>query len=231
MNQLANSTNSFSWRARDTNRVDIKVALAAHSQHSSQSTEDDSVRVLEEDDPLSPFFLPLLHEPMLMEKGVDVPMSVRLRLDLAGRGGKSCLDVHEGGNLILLDDDDLIAVHTEVLVLFQQLYSERMGIITRHDSKREFSSISMSSLQSKDVADVKVQKASFSFDNVQRKRDLDPFVSQSLSESPGNKHKSCIFDRLGADRLHLQENLRSHLKLLSGRDLRLKARERIDSFR
>eukprot|EP00960_Hanusia_phi_P069742 767157-Hanusia_phi.AAC.2 len=44
--------------------------------------------------------------------------------------------------------------------LFQQLYSERMGIITRHDSKREFSSISMSSLQCKDVADVKVQKAS-----------------------------------------------------------------------
>jgi hypothetical protein len=93
-----------------------------------RNTEDHGVRsenewigVLEENDPLFALLMPAFNEFMLIQKCMNITMTVRLGInqELILLECKMSAVVDHGGDLFLFHDGDLIFIHTKVIIFLK----------------------------------------------------------------------------------------------------------------
>mmetsp|Transcript_43042 Transcript_43042/g.136020 ORF Transcript_43042/g.136020 Transcript_43042/m.136020 type:complete len:299 (-) Transcript_43042:256-1152(-) len=215
MLQAADPADSFSRRTRDTDRVDGKLVRHRNSENSRERAEDDAIGVLEEHNVLDSAVLPRLGDSSLMHQRVDIPVSVRLCLDLSILDGEMAVAVLDRRHLVLLHDGQLRAVHAEVVVVLEELLGHGMSVITCHDGEGDLLPLPELLLDVEDVGDVQLQEALRLQRIVQGERNLDALVSQPLPKASSNEHEACLRQSLPAQLLHPLEVFRAHLQVLS----------------
>mmetsp|Transcript_41249 Transcript_41249/g.124726 ORF Transcript_41249/g.124726 Transcript_41249/m.124726 type:complete len:220 (+) Transcript_41249:1636-2295(+) len=169
-----------------------------------------------------------------MDQCVYVAVTVRLGLDLVrvrGVHSDPSVVVDESGDAVaLLDEGDLIPIHTEVIVLLQEGDGRTVGITGCHYAKGELGpSRGVLGLVGQDGFDVVLNIARLGSE-FGREANLDVSISQSFSQTPRHEDETAPSQFLPPHLLRLLELFRTSIvEILPSRDRRLPTLERIDA--
>ena len=135
---------SFTDLSRDSDKVEFKIVLLGDTDQGGEGSEDQRIGILEETDPLLSSIEPLLGVSRVINKSMDITMSMWLGFDFEAVGllSEVSLGVKHSRDLFLLHEGDLVLGHSEIVILFKKLDSSIMGIIRCHDGKKDLVFIS-----------------------------------------------------------------------------------------
>jgi hypothetical protein len=139
--QLGYGTNSLLRLSRNGQGVHDKILFLRNTQCKREGVKRQSICILKERDPINSVGDPFLGNLVLVQKCMDITMSMGLGqyfvlvIGIKSNGG---IDITEGGHAVaLLDDSNATLLHAKIVVLLEQSYCPGICITRSHDAKRQ----------------------------------------------------------------------------------------------